>query len=539
MTDGIGSRGATAADRLTPCRRPAPAASPSSRSSKVSAAPRSSGARLNSPCSGGNFPWCRPRTPGTGSSFTCGGNAGVGKTSLVREWRQAAGEFGALVASADESADSVPDVLGAIAAQFAEQGHPLKALDRLLATHRRALHEAAGRLAADNEASAGVPSPRGARRRAGRAARGRGDTGRRGAGRGHRPGGRGARRRRAAGGVRRAGPAGGGGPAAGGTGPGPHPGVRRRAGPGRGRRALDRPVPGHLRAHRTPAGPVARGPADPGRYGELPANLVLTLAGQRRLDPAHWGDRGRLVADVPLGPFTEEEARQLLNGRGVVAEPAVREVLRLSGGLPVLVSTLAANPGAAGEANATAVERFLAGESDPARRAAAPLARRPAGSTRTWSPSPYRRTDHTPCRGSTTGCSNCPSSPSRTADAPATTPSSGPPCSGSSAPDPPALEGGARPAGRGLRGPPGRGGRGHRPGTALGRAALAPGGPGRAVPPAVRPPAHRAARGPARRDRAARPAAVPRPALGPDPGGRGRGRRRRRTAGVGPTCSPP
>ncbi len=44
------------------------------------------------------------------------------------------------------------------------------------------------------------------------------------------------------------------------------------------------------------------------------------------------------------GPFTEEEARQLLNGRGVVAEPAVREVLRLSGGLPVLVSTLAANP---------------------------------------------------------------------------------------------------------------------------------------------------------------------------------------------------
>ncbi|CAO0835460.1 Tetratricopeptide repeat protein OS=Streptomyces microflavus OX=1919 GN=HUT09_14090 PE=4 SV=1 [Streptomyces microflavus] len=108
-----------------------------------------------------------------------------------------------------------------------------------------------------------------------------------------------------------------------------------------------------------------------GRYGELPANLVLTLAGQRRLDPAHWGDRGRLVADVPLGPFTEAEARRLLTGRGVVEEPVVREVLRLSGGLPVLVSTLAANPGAAGEANATAVERFLAGEGDPDRRAAA------------------------------------------------------------------------------------------------------------------------------------------------------------------------
>jgi len=55
----------------------------------------------------------------------------------------------------------------------------------------------------------------------------------------------------------------------------------------------------------------------------------------------------------------------------VVAESVVREVLRLSGGLPILVSTLAANPGAAGKANATAVERFLAGESDPVRRAAA------------------------------------------------------------------------------------------------------------------------------------------------------------------------
>lgn len=87
------------------------------------------------------------------------GNAGVGKTSLVREWRELAGEFGALAASVDESADSVPDVLAAIAAQFAEQGYPLKALDRLLDTYRRALHDMAGRLAADNEGSGGDPSP--------------------------------------------------------------------------------------------------------------------------------------------------------------------------------------------------------------------------------------------------------------------------------------------------------------------------------------------------------------------------------------------
>ncbi|MYV59912.1 AAA family ATPase, partial [Streptomyces sp. SID4931] len=86
----------------------------------------------------GNFT-VPPEDPRHRFVFHVRGNAGVGKTSLLREWRQAAGEFGALTASADESADSVPDVLAAIAAQFAEQGHLLKALDRLLDTYRRAL----------------------------------------------------------------------------------------------------------------------------------------------------------------------------------------------------------------------------------------------------------------------------------------------------------------------------------------------------------------------------------------------------------------
>ncbi|WP_030576838.1 tetratricopeptide repeat protein [Streptomyces anulatus] len=312
-----------------------------------------------------------PEDPRHRFVFHVRGNAGVGKTSLVREWREVAGEFGALTASVDESADSVPDVLGAIAEQFAEQGHPLKVLDRLLATYRRALHDAAGRLAADNETSAGGPSPGAlAAAQAGLIA---------------------------AGAIPVVGAlAGGIDPAVVARGAG---GLRAVFG-GRARQAeearllaepirvltpvfvaeIDRvadAVPWvalFLDTYERTAPQLDRWLADlltPGRYGELPANLVLTLAGQRRLDPVHWGDRGRLVADVPLGPFTEEGSRQLLTGRGVVAETVVREVLRLSGGLPVLVSTLAANPGAAGEANATAVERFLAGESDPVRRAAA------------------------------------------------------------------------------------------------------------------------------------------------------------------------
>ncbi|MFI1225604.1 MULTISPECIES: tetratricopeptide repeat protein [unclassified Streptomyces] len=312
-----------------------------------------------------------PEDPRHRFVFHVRGNAGVGKTSLVREWRGAAGEFGALTASVDESTDSVPDVLEAVAAQFAEQGHPLKALDRLLAGYRRTLHDAVGRLAADQEASGGDPSPGAlAAAQAGLIA---------------------------AGAIPVVGAlAGGIDPAVVARGAG---GLRAVFG-GRARqqeeaRLLAEPVRVltpvfvaeidrvadavpwvalFLDTYERTAPQLDRWLADlltPGRYGELPANLVLTLAGQRRLDPVHWGDRGRLVADVPLGPFTEAESRQLLSGRGVVAEPAVREVLRLSGGLPVLVSTLAANPGAAGEANATAVERFLAGESDPARRAAA------------------------------------------------------------------------------------------------------------------------------------------------------------------------
>ncbi|MFJ9620734.1 tetratricopeptide repeat protein [Streptomyces sp. NPDC101181] len=318
----------------------------------------------------GNFS-IPPEDPRHRFVFHVRGNAGVGKTSLVREWRQVAGELGALTASADESADSVPDVLAAVAAQFAEQGYPLKALDRLLATHRRALHEAAGRLAADNEGPGAGPS-------AGALAAAQAGL-------------------MAAGAIPVVGAlAGGIDPAVVARGAG---GLRAVFG-GRARQMeearllaepvgvltpvfvaeLDRvadAVPWvalFLDTYERTAPQLDRWLADlltPGRYGELPANLVLTLAGQRRLDPVHWGDRGRLVADVPLGPFTEEESRQLLYGRGVVAEPVVREVLRLSGGLPVLVSTLAANPGAAGEANATAVERFLAGESDPVRRAAA------------------------------------------------------------------------------------------------------------------------------------------------------------------------
>ncbi|MGW2107621.1 tetratricopeptide repeat protein [Streptomyces sp. NPDC001948] len=111
------------------------------------------------------------------------------------------------------------------------------------------------------------------------------------------------------------------------------------------------------------------------RYGELPANVMLLLAGQSRLDPQCWGDWLDLVTDLPLEVFTEDEARYLLAAKGVTDERVIELVLKLSKGLPVLVSMLAearpTDPAAVDDPSGTAVERFLRWETDPTRRAAA------------------------------------------------------------------------------------------------------------------------------------------------------------------------
>jgi tetratricopeptide (TPR) repeat protein len=306
--------------------------------------------------------------------FHVHGNAGVGKTFLVRELEQLARERGALTAYVDESVGSVPEAMGVIAEHFVRQGHRFKELERLLATQRERRHEAAAVVDAGPEP--GEPSA--ASMAAARASL---------------------------------------------VGLGLVPGVGAFAG------ALD-PAQLAQGADRLRAGMSARfrsqedvqlvlapervltpvllkelaeaaaqvpwlvlvfdtyertGPFLDGwlhdvmttdRYGgALPANVVVVIAGQHSLDPARWGGLADFVTEVPLGPFTEAEARGLLAEKGVVAEPVVEEVLRLTGGLPVLVSTLAeqrpADPDGIGDPSATAVARFLKWEQDPVRRAAA------------------------------------------------------------------------------------------------------------------------------------------------------------------------
>ncbi|GAA1909482.1 tetratricopeptide repeat protein [Streptomyces durmitorensis] len=315
--------------------------------------------------------------------FHIHGIGGVGKTSLVRELEQVSRERDALTAYVDEAVGSVPEAMAAISAQFALQGRRCKELNRLLAAHRERRHEAesaslAAALDPQQEPAPAMPSPPSAgSMTAARASL---------------------------------------------VGLGMLPGVGALAG------AMD-PAQLAQGADRLRAGLSARlgnqedvqlvlspervltpvlltelsdaAKAAPwvvlffdtyertapfldgwlhevmttDRHGAFPANVVVVTAGHHPFDAARWGGYADFVTDIPLGPFTELEARGLLAGKGVVAEPVVEEVLRLSGGLPVLVSTLAegrpAAPDDVGDPSATAVERFLKWERDPERRSVA------------------------------------------------------------------------------------------------------------------------------------------------------------------------
>lgn len=112
-----------------------------------------------------------------------------------------------------------------------------------------------------------------------------------------------------------------------------------------------------------------------GRYGDEPANILLTIAGRDELDRNLWAPYEPLLARLPLEPFTEEEARTYLARKGVTDEWVVEVVLSLSGRLPLLLATLAAegpdDPGKVGDPSGEAVERFLKWVEEPERRRAA------------------------------------------------------------------------------------------------------------------------------------------------------------------------
>ncbi|WP_405645290.1 tetratricopeptide repeat protein [Streptomyces sp. NBC_00019] len=307
--------------------------------------------------------------------FHVHGNAGVGKTFLVRELEQIARERGALTVYVDEGVGSVPEAMSAISRQLADQGHRCKELERLLAAYRDRRHEAEAIVAAPLDAAPEQPSAGGMA-------------------------------------VARAGLVGLGMVPVVGAFAGALDADRLAQGADRLReglsarfrsqedvqlvlspeRVLTPVLLGELSEVASAASWIVlfldtyerTGPFLDGwlhevmtgdRYGTLPATVVVVTSGQRPFDTARWGAFADFMTDVPLASFTEAEARGLLADKGVVAEAVVAEVLRLTRGLPLLVSTLAeqrpTDPGDVGDLSATAVERYLKWEQDPVRQAVA------------------------------------------------------------------------------------------------------------------------------------------------------------------------
>ncbi|WP_443046504.1 tetratricopeptide repeat protein [Streptomyces sp. DSM 40750] len=322
--------------------------------------------------------------------FHVHGNAGIGKSFLVRELEQIARERGALTAYVDDGVGTVPEAMAVIADRFAREGRRFKELERLLAAHRERRYEAELAAVALSEPEAesgaepggtGVAEPSAASMAAARAtlvalglvpvvgpfagavdpARLARHADRLRAGLASRPR---------------------GGPEDAELVLAPEPVLTPVLLAGLAEAAAEVPwlVLFFDTYERTGAflDPWLHDLVSGDRYGPLPGNLVLVTAGQRPFDAARWGGLTDFVLDLPLSPFTEVESRGLLAAKGVLSRPVVDEVLRLTGGLPVLVSTLAeARPGDlddladVGDPSATAVERFLKWEGDPVRRAAA------------------------------------------------------------------------------------------------------------------------------------------------------------------------
>jgi hypothetical protein len=118
-----------------------------------------------------------------------------------------------------------------------------------------------------------------------------------------------------------------------------------------------------------------------GAHGDLPEDLVVSVAGRSPLDAAAWAGYLPVMATVPLQPFTKAEALEFLSGHGIDDHRVAQVIISVSGRLPLLLATLAANhpadPGLVGDPTGDAVERFLRWETDPARKALAVAAALP------------------------------------------------------------------------------------------------------------------------------------------------------------------
>ncbi|MBD2383901.1 tetratricopeptide repeat protein [Cylindrospermum sp. FACHB-282] len=109
-----------------------------------------------------------------------------------------------------------------------------------------------------------------------------------------------------------------------------------------------------------------------GHYGAVSLNILITITGRQELDRNYWTPYEGLIVRFPLEPFTEEEAQLYLTRKGITNSRVIEVILRLAGNLPLLVAMLADahpnDPNQVVEPSSNAVERFLKWIDEPKRR---------------------------------------------------------------------------------------------------------------------------------------------------------------------------
>ncbi|MGB0523369.1 MAG: tetratricopeptide repeat protein [Flammeovirgaceae bacterium] len=111
-----------------------------------------------------------------------------------------------------------------------------------------------------------------------------------------------------------------------------------------------------------------------GKYGnKIPEKSIFIIAGRDELPLDRWSKFGNLLQRLALDVFDEEETEQFFLVKGVTEEAVRQDIIRLSNNLPILLALLAetakidsGNP--IQDKSDTAVERFLKGIKDDARR---------------------------------------------------------------------------------------------------------------------------------------------------------------------------
>ncbi|MBN4003972.1 ATP-binding protein [Nostoc sp. LPT] len=108
------------------------------------------------------------------------------------------------------------------------------------------------------------------------------------------------------------------------------------------------------------------------QHGKVSANILIIIAGRQELDKNDWASYEGLIVRLPLEPFTEEEAQQYLIRKGILDNHIIEVILKVSGNLPLLIEMLADahpnHPNQVIEPSSSAVKSFLRWIDDPKRR---------------------------------------------------------------------------------------------------------------------------------------------------------------------------